>query len=119
MICRRCGKEYPVEKFGKNSRYPNGIYPVCNECAYICDMIAWVNRASKIGELPRSTYYRIRKADPRWVEPEPLPELPDRYFQYSWITPVGRLSRAGEAITPYDAENVFEANEIQQLLENP
>ena len=57
-VCSRCGRELPVEKFGRHSKTKDGYQPICREC-----------RASDVKGRPQ--LHAKRKAKPA---PAPVPE---------------------------------------------
>lgn len=71
-VCKICGRELPLESFGKNK---NGHLNICKECRSKIQKEVRAKRKQK--EIPPIQEYKVKKADPKPEKPTPAPLTPE------------------------------------------
>lgn len=60
-VCRKCGRELPVENFSKNSKHKDGLQYHCRECAAKYSHDIWLKKKAKKKENERMEFEKKYK----------------------------------------------------------
>ena len=60
-VCKKCGKELPVENFSLNRRSPDGRHSECKECKRLYMKEYWLRKKSKKKEAERLEFEKKHK----------------------------------------------------------
>lgn len=78
--CACCGKELPVENFGKNNERPDGLSVYCKECARIKARETYAKRRQQTKEVVASAVRSINVELQRFTPRELIAELRSRGY---------------------------------------
>lgn len=98
-VCKECGRELPVEEFGRHPRTKDGLQPLCKDCRSKKVKAAF---AAKKPEIPAEAIERLQELEAtvaKALEPSPEirkftdTELLDELARRGWTGEITRIEK--------------------------